>query len=296
MDLFSYRRNDYEFSVLDLERSHADETRSRTLGSCALTCRPWLPRSRMHLYRKLEGSWFQHFRGVVFSSPSSSLFLPEHIQEVIGRGHFTFNTSLIALLPDRIRANVPKFTLQDSRFSPRYPVDKPKIFHPSCLMHLSQFRGLKSLRLVGYLFDSLNFIRRVLGAFDGLEDVFFYEVSWVPEKTPTRSLLRSTTWKLHTLTIRELSPQYFDTTKLALLYTWITPPPRAPLCSFKGAQTETSHPGLIVRDATLIVESLTSFQADTIWACLFNKFTVTWRFISQMGGCEFGIHIPGQIE
>ena len=254
----------------------------KTLFSCALTCQAWLPRSRRHLYRILEGHSSVILWAIARSHFSHIGF--EYVEEIIGNDHIRFNQSITHYISNKC-PNLTRLTLQDEN---KDTSPGPQIFYRSFLMHLSQFRNVKSLKLFNYKFESLTFLRKLLGALWALEEAYLDNVSWVvSEQRPLTVLLRATTWKLHTFKIA--GHPSFD-----LISTWIAPSPRVTSVLMKGVPMEGSHPGLTLADATTIVElsKRLTVQSDPLLTFspiseFHHHIEIIWSFMSQfLGICK----------
>ena len=262
-----------------LPKRHLVKTKEnmKTLFSCALTCQAWLPRSRRHLYRILEGHSSVIPRAIARSHFSHIGF--EYVEEIIGNDHIRFNQSITHYISNKC-PNLTRLTLQDEN---KDTSPGPQIFYRSFLMHLSQFRNVKSLKLFNYKFESLAFLRKLLGALSALEDAYLDSVAWIVSvRTPITAIPHVTTWKLHTLVMVEY-PSY------DLISTWIVPSPQMTPVHMKDVSIEGSHPGITLADATTIAElskrlqdtppNLTPPRID-----FDQPIEIIWSFVSQLLG------------
>ncbi|KAH8102742.1 hypothetical protein BXZ70DRAFT_804320 [Cristinia sonorae] len=164
--------------VIDLVEGDYDEVvRARTLASCALTCRAWLPRARHHLYRYV----------VIFLSPpplqnQPTLFL-DTLRRVPSYGAHVRSLTIRARIPDAIFSaediesnNGSALSLMAVQLPNRLPnlhsltldaIDLVDI-HPTFYGAFSRFRSVKRLVLNVHVCTTINQIYRLLKAFCGL--------------------------------------------------------------------------------------------------------------------------------
>ncbi|KAH8091784.1 hypothetical protein BXZ70DRAFT_1040304 [Cristinia sonorae] len=149
-----------------------DEARCRTLASCCLVCRTWLPRARLHLFHSvilclhLNHQNLRTFVNGIILSPANGLLVrwlmvkarnSESPASPAGSG-----LSLIALqLPQRLR---------NLHFLALSGVDLINI-HPRTYIGLSRFQNVKALVVQTSVYSRHNQVYRIVKAFYGLSKV-----------------------------------------------------------------------------------------------------------------------------
>ncbi|KAH8091782.1 hypothetical protein BXZ70DRAFT_952099 [Cristinia sonorae] len=190
-----------------------DPVRCRTLASCCLTSRSWLPRSRLHLYHSvslyLTPQYQNHssfLRGLSLNPTNGPLVQwlmvktedPNVLESSAGSG-----LSLIALqLPHRL-PNLQFLTLAG--------VDLINI-HPTTYIGLSCFRSVRFLVLQASVWSRYDQIYRVIKAFSGLIEVIidFPPSHIVQSPTPFVEWTPERRWHNRKITVPSLTLQIPD--------------------------------------------------------------------------------------
>lgn len=247
-----------------------------TLLSCALTCRAWAHRCRMHIFRFVSITTKTSFTN--FLSFVSSKVAPLHseVESIEARQSYPPHneTRFNHLVPHFLATRLPfvsHFILHDRG-------DKPCVHHPSIYIHLTQFKSITKLELHDHHFPCLNDTRRFICAFPSLVDVILNNVKWGTTANQRRilpkPLIRATKW-----TMMDLKVHFSGEISTAGLYFWILPPnSRGPLSNVGEQRGRRIHPGLSLRDALEMKGILDALEQE--------KYLLDFECFSQLGGCK----------
>lgn len=138
-------------------------SRRQTLSACALTCRSWVPRSRLHLYSSvfLDTDQIKAFIVSMALNPSNGRF----VRRLVLRGTYDRpkrQADLILVpvrLPDRL-PNLVHISFFDIRFS---------VLHSSFFDHLCRFRKVRCIVCSGATSSSLHRVAQLVRCFPRLE-------------------------------------------------------------------------------------------------------------------------------
>lgn len=189
------------------ERPDAD-----TLAKCALVCREWYRPARKGLYRHVEISGTGRYRSL------QKTF--EKAQKDGNAEHYSSAVHVLSVhdltAGDRISPAVlhaPKqFPSLEQLFI--FGVHSSKkatlSYHRSLLMNLSQFRSVRHIHLHNFEIDSLDELRKILGALSNLETAILRTISWrKPESIiQFRPLFNATSWRLSRLSIADSTSNF----------------------------------------------------------------------------------------
>ncbi|EPS96519.1 hypothetical protein FOMPIDRAFT_1053165 [Fomitopsis schrenkii] len=150
----------------------------RTLSACALTCRAWLPASRLHLFRhiRLQANTIPPFLSILIENPAIGVYV-EDLMILVGSQGFT--------IPEVIQMK----TLQSLKeILDRLPAVKslriPVFFRISVMETLilsALSKSLQAISFSGLFITDLQALSELLASFPHLQSVgISNEVLWLP--------------------------------------------------------------------------------------------------------------------
>lgn len=204
----------------------------KTLASCALTCKAWVPRSRIYLFQRVSILDVERLYGLSSLPFSPSHPIPDSVQQLWSlESHSEQQPSFGHLVPHFLATRLPNVqhlqlgqrpyagVMSSTTPSPELSkTEKPFPYHATLLPHLARFRNVTRLNLDHYHFDTYSDVRRFIGAFPALTRVTLQKITWGRPTTIPARLYRSTAWNL---TYIFLFGCQDDTLGLWL---WIVPP------------------------------------------------------------------------
>ena len=151
-----------------------------TLYACALTCKAWFPRARLHLQSHIiyiqcwprAAQDLSYFKSLFAGEPTLSSSIEIIMAKASNDQPSTFHTILLTL--PHLLPKLQRLQLANGPFLPA-----PKIV-PKWRCSL-----LDTLRLQEVSFYSLNDLRRTISAFENLETLEISDPSWHPRSSPT---------------------------------------------------------------------------------------------------------------
>ncbi|GBE83251.1 hypothetical protein SCP_0502990 [Sparassis crispa] len=153
------------------------------LAACSLTCRTWLPTTRLHLFRSVTLGGAHHcaqLNALLDASAAASTGIPRYIRELCiltpwmdEHGHLNHLGQGLTLLLPRLRA-VQHLALANVLWNPSFsPTTKQE---EECFLTFSP--AVRTLRLSFVDFENPHDLLRFLSAYPQLRTVHMSNVSW----------------------------------------------------------------------------------------------------------------------
>lgn len=146
-----------------------------TLSSCALVCRDWVPKSRIHLFRDVRVGPItaSRFMALVVASPALGVYVQNlyiRVNDSVPRGEgqqseswmYSFFMVVPPLLPNLLRAEYHSLP----------------VMHPSFYIYPPRFPHITTLFLRHVVTDSLGDILRLIGYHNHLRILGLFSCSW----------------------------------------------------------------------------------------------------------------------
>lgn len=254
----------------------------RTLRSCALTCRSWLLRCRIHLFRSLRVPNTRSLNRLlvsVSSSSATSTFC--HTDNVIGDPLLEDNNpdqqTFFHLIPHYLAKKLPHVSLLEFTRHPQHI--RTHSFHPTFFMYMKHFRSIKSLWLYNHRFVSFPDVRRLLSSLPSLENVHLHNIHWDTDTLIPVSIPRSTK---HYLSYLELDD--VQSVSCGMQFWILAGQKPSQVLTMSGTINSTeSHPGLSKEDVVAMSRVIECLDLPHDWNA---QGSLRWTLVSQMGRCR----------
>lgn len=273
--------------VIAARAQHSDDTAHdstswmRTLLSCSLTCRAWVPRCRRHFFKVVYISSIDSLNRLANHVSSDPFFVPSHVLELkvhssdVPSNDKNAVTPFHHLVPHYLASKLPEVIYLE--FIQADGSNPAHIFHPSFFCQASHFRNVSELWISNYRFPCLADLRRFLAALRALTKVFLTDVLWQNDSAPPTQIPRSTKWKLAHMEL------YNCQLLSSAFYFWIVPRREVTGTRDHRVPDDDFHPGLFLRDTLIMGQCLQLIRQPDGNG---ENFELEWLLVSGLGPCE----------